>query len=106
MNELDGRVFVLLDDGRSVDSADVARALAEAGAAIVTVHGERRGPDGRGVFAGDPGDALDVEAAETMAGELFGPVNAVLDLADLPRMPAEAVQAVLRRFPPSRTPLD
>lgn len=101
--ELAGRVFVVLDDGSSDRAADVARALAEAGASVVTLHGEDRGADGRGVFAGDPGAELDVEAAKTMAAELFGPVDAVLDAADLPAMPDEAVRAVLRRFPASRT---
>jgi NAD(P)-dependent dehydrogenase (short-subunit alcohol dehydrogenase family) len=95
---LSGRVFVLLDNGASVSSADVARALAEAGAAVVTVHGERP-PEGRGVLAGDPSDPLDVEAATTMAQELFGPVDALLDLADLPPVAVEAVAEVRRRFP-------
>ena len=102
-SELDGRVFVLLDDGRSADAADVARVLAEAGASVVTLHDEPRAPEGTAVFAGDPGDSVDVETAETMAAELFGPVDAVLNAADLPRMPEEALQAVLDRFPPSRS---
>lgn len=106
MPELTGRVFVLLDNGRSLDAAEVAGALAEAGAATITVHGEGRAPDGRGVFVGDPENPLDVETAHTMATELFGPVNAVLDLADLPEMPEEAVAAVLRRFPPTGSSLD
>lgn len=101
--ELAGRVFVMLDAGSSARAAEVARALAEAGASVVTLHGDGRGADGRAVFAGDPRDELDVEAARTMAAELFGPVDAVLDAADLPRMPDEAVQAVLRRFPASRS---
>ncbi len=98
MPELDGRVLVLLDDGRSTDAVAVAHALADAGASIVTLHGQGRGADGRGLFAGDPSDPLDVDAARTMAAELFGPVDAVVDLAELPRMPAEAVAAVTRRL--------
>lgn len=96
---LAGRVFVLLDTGSSLASAEVAKGLAEAGAAVVTVHGERP-PAGRGVLAGDPSDPLDLEAAKTMAQELFGPVDAILDLvADLPPDAAEALAEVRRRFP-------
>jgi hypothetical protein len=97
--ELAGRVFVLLDAGDSAASAGLARGLAEAGAAIVTVHGHGRGADGRGVFAGDPTDPVDVDTAATMAAELFGPVDAVLDLAELPADPGVAVKELHLRFP-------
>ena len=99
MTELSGRVFVLLDNGSSTASADIARGLAEDGASVVTVHGQGTRPEGRGHFAGDPSDPLDVDAAVTMATELFGPVDAVLDLADLPRMAMDALAEVRRRFP-------
>jgi hypothetical protein len=99
MGDLAGRVFVLLDGGDSAGSADLARGLAEAGAAIVTVHGQGRGADGRAVYIGDPSDSIDIEAASTMAAELFGPVDAVVDLAELPVDPAVAVQELRLRFP-------
>jgi hypothetical protein len=95
---LAGRVFVLLDDGTAADGAEVAHGLAEAGASIVTVHEEGRPPDGRAVFAGSPANPFDVDAARAMAAELFGPVDAVVDLADLP----SAVRRHRRAAPPLR----
>ena len=95
MNELGGRVIVLLDNGAE-HGASVAKALAEAGASVVTVHGQGRPPEGRGHFAGDPSDPMDVETAKTMATELFGSVSAVVDVADVPvnAGPHEVVDAV------------
>lgn len=98
MGELAGRVLVLLDNG-SPHGAHVARALAQAGASVVTVHGQGRPPEGRAVFAGDPSDPVDVETAETMATELFGTVDAVIDVADLPDDPERAIDAVSTRLP-------
>lgn len=97
MGELGGRVIVLLDNG-SPHGPLVARALAEAGASVLTVHGQGRAPEGRGHFAGDPTDPLDVETASTMATDLFGPVSLVLDLADLPvNVDAGAVVGAVRQ---------
>jgi hypothetical protein len=87
------RVVVLLDNG-SAHGPNVARALAEAGVAVLTVHGQGRAPEGRGHYAGDPSDPFDVETATTMATDLFGPVDAVVDVADLPADPSAAVDAV------------
>jgi hypothetical protein len=98
VHELGGRVFVLLDNGGSTASVELARGLAEAGAAVVTVHGEGRAPEGRGHLAGDPAEPLDVDAATAMATELFGPVDAVLEVADLPVRPEDAVAEVQRRY--------
>lgn len=92
MSELGGAVIVLLDNG-SPHGSLVAKALAEAGASVVTVHGQGRPPEGRGHFAGDPSDPMDVETASTMATELFGPVSLVLDVADVP-VNADAVGVV------------
>lgn len=83
MSELGGKVIVLLDNGCE-HGPFVARALADAGASVVTVHGQGRAPEGRGHLAGDPSDPMDVETASTMAAELFGAVNAVVDVADVP----------------------
>lgn len=99
MGELAGRVFVLLDDGQALASAAVSRALAEAGAAIITVHGAGAAPEGRGLFVGDPGEPVDVETATTMATELFGPVDGVVSVADLPDEPDKAVAELTRRYP-------
>lgn len=93
-----GRVLVLLDNGSS-HGANVARALAQAGASVVTVHGQGRPPEGRAVFAGDPSDPVDVETAQTMAAELFGTVDAVIDVADLPDDPERAIHTVSARLP-------
>lgn len=83
MSELGGRVIVLLDNGSEHGSL-VAKALAEAGASVLTVHGQGRAPEGRGHYAGDPSDPMDVETAAIMATELFGPVSLVFDAADVP----------------------
>lgn len=83
MSELGGRVVVLLDNG-SPHGTLVAKTLAEAGASVLTVHGQGRAPEGRGHFAGDPSEPMDVDTASTMATELFGPVSLVLDVADVP----------------------
>jgi NAD(P)-dependent dehydrogenase (short-subunit alcohol dehydrogenase family) len=96
---LAGRVLVLLDDGRSTDSAAVARALAEAGAAVVTVHGEGRAPDGRAEFVADPSNPIDVDTAVTMATELFGPVDGVVSLGELSVHAPSAIEELARRFP-------
>jgi hypothetical protein len=95
MGDSGGRVLVLLDNG-SPHGPDVARALAQAGIAVLTVHGQGRAPEGRGHFAGDPSDPVDVETATTMATELFGTVDAVIDVADLPADPEQALAAVDR----------
>jgi hypothetical protein len=98
------RVFVLLDPGPpggAADASEVARLLAEAGASVVTVHQDARPPEGRALYAGDPTDPVDVETASAMAAELFGPVDAVLDLADLPPRPADVVVVVEGRFGPN-----
>ncbi|HZQ28001.1 MAG TPA: hypothetical protein VFA94_09915 [Acidimicrobiales bacterium] len=95
---LAGRVFVVLDPGPSTDAAEVARLLAEAGASVLTVHQDDRPPDGRGVLVADPTDSVDVETATTMAAELFGPVDAVVDLADLPPGAAQVVSVIRDRF--------
>ncbi|MDQ1445724.1 MAG: hypothetical protein QOI20_2188 [Acidimicrobiaceae bacterium] len=95
-NRLGGRVLVLLDNG-SEHGAHVARALAQAGASVLTVHGQGRPPEGRGLFSGDGGDPLDVGTATTMATELFGPVDAVLDVADLPDGDPDALMESVER---------
>jgi hypothetical protein len=79
-------------------AAEVARRLAVAGASVVTLHQDGRGPEGRAVFAGDSAEPLDVDTARTMAAELFGPVDAVLDLADLPPDADGVVAEVEHRF--------
>jgi hypothetical protein len=97
------RVFVLLDPGPTAggaDASEVARLLAEAGASVVTVHQDPRPPEGRALYAGDPTDPVDVETATTMAAELFGPVDAVVDLADLPPRPADVIAVLEGRFGP------
>lgn len=97
MPELAGRVVVLLDNG-SEHGPLVARALAEAGVSVLTVHGQGRPPEGRAVFAGDPSDPVDVDTAQTMAAELFGAVHAVVDVADLPDDPARAIDVLAARL--------
>lgn len=94
---LAGRVVVLLDND-TAHGPTVAHALAEAGASVVTVHGQGRAPEGRGHLAGDPSDPMDVETASTMAAELFGPVDVVVDAADLPDQPADAIRALTDRL--------
>jgi len=97
VSSLSGKVVVLLDNG-SAHGVDVARALAEAGVSVVTVHGQGRPPEGRAVFAGDPSDPVDVQSAQTMATELFGRVDAVIDVADLPADPQRAIDTVATRL--------
>jgi hypothetical protein len=63
----------------------------------LTVHGQGRPPEGRGLFSGDGGDPLDVGTATTMATELFGPVDAVLDVADLPDGDPDALMESVER---------
>lgn len=95
---LAGRVFVVLDPGLPANGAEVARLLAEAGASVLTVHQDDRPPEGRAVLAADPTDPVDVETATTMAGELFGPVDAVVNLTDLPDDPFDVFSVIRRRF--------
>jgi NAD(P)-dependent dehydrogenase (short-subunit alcohol dehydrogenase family) len=98
MPELGGRVVVLLDNG-TPHGPHVARALAEAGVCVVTVHGQGRAPEGRAHLSGDPSEPLDVATAKEMARELFGPVDAVIDVADLPDDDSDRLlQAVERRL--------
>lgn len=97
LSNLSGKVVVLLDNG-SAHGAHVAKALAEAGVSVMTLHGQGRPPEGRAVFAGDPADPVDVDAAQTMASELFGRVDAVIDVADLPEDPSGAIDTVAARL--------
>jgi hypothetical protein len=97
MSALAGRVFVLLETGAQ-PAAELGRLLAEAGASTITVHGHDQPPGGRGLLAGDPSNPLDVDAATAMATELFGPVDAVLDLSSLPADPEAALAALHNRF--------
>lgn len=96
--DLAGRVFVLLDDGTGADAAAVAHGLAEAGASVVTLHEEGGAPDGRASFTGSPTNPIDVDAAQTMATELFGPVDAVLYLSELPNSADTAVRKLRERY--------
>ena len=95
MTDVGGAVVVLLDNGSEHGPA-VAQALAEAGISVVTVHGQGRAPEGRAHLAGEPSNPVDVDAAKTMAEELFGRLDGVVDITDLPADPAEAVATLAK----------